>query len=127
MKLYWRYENQVWTGYTRYAEPRAVVKSVMGDLLWNRVYVNDQCQAEFSSEKDAMIDAESRIEEDEDSEAICYIPTDSFSSPEMAHAFADQLKSLGYRTWFEDKDHREGDKRPEDPDTVMVVYGNPLK
>ena len=68
MKLYWRYENQVWIGYTRYAEQKAVVKSVMGDLLWNRVYVNDQCQAEFSSEKDAMIDAESRIEEDEDSE-----------------------------------------------------------
>ena len=65
MKLYWRYENQVWIGYTRYAEPRAVVKSVMGDLLWNSVYVNDQSQVEFSNEKDAMIDAESRIEEEE--------------------------------------------------------------
>ena len=61
MKLYWRYENQMWNGYTRYAEKRATVQSVMGDLLWNRVYVNDQSQAEFSNEKDAMVDAESKV------------------------------------------------------------------
>ena len=33
----------------------------MGDLLWNRVYVNDQSQTEFSNEKDAMVDAESKV------------------------------------------------------------------